>query len=82
MVLMIYRIPMVQVFADGLWQQHQKVRIRFSPSKRRGISYFATVRMITYLRIPYMEMAPVPYPPVLNFLASAYTILWDSVSAK
>ncbi len=60
-------------------EEFVRTEVQFIPAKLKVIDHYRETYECRSCRkngTPYMEKAPVPYPPVLHSLASASTITW------
>ena len=60
-------------------EEFVRIEVQFIPAKRKVIDHYRETYKCRFCRkrgTPYMEKAPVPYPPVMHSLASASTIAW------
>ena len=60
-------------------EEFVRTEVQFIPAKLKVIDHYQETYECRSCRkngTPYMEKAPVPYPPVLHSLASASTITW------
>lgn len=60
-------------------EEFVRTEVQFIPARLKAIDHYRETyecRLCRKQGTPYMEKAPVPYPPVLHSLASASTIAW------
>ena len=77
----IYVNLKVRLYINEIPHDEEFVRteVQFIPAKLKVIDHYRETYECRSCRkngTPYMEKAPVPYPPVLHSLASASTITW------
>ena len=60
-------------------EEFVRTEVQFIPAKLKVVDHYRETyecRSCRKKRTPYMEKAPVPYPPVMHSLASASTLAW------